>query len=302
MYSYRAFGLLIGSELKLAELTVDPSGAAPDLLIRRAPLLPPGELTDDEAQLRVEGGRVVMTYPGVAAFWLSPEEGSVSVAPERGAEHLVSLPLLGPVMAVYLHLGGRLVLHASAVRRAGRAVAFVGDKGAGKSTTAAACVKTGAGLLTDDLLVCLLTDGPIRCEPTFSQLKLNADAARALPLEAGEAVASPHPLFSKHIIRLPDVPPDSPPLTALCELVRGEHLALQRLSASEALGVVLRFSYVGRYGPTFLSGAQGALHFRRGADMAARVAVWRLQAPGSIEELEREASEILTMVLGGEVE
>ena len=56
------------------------------------------------------------------------------------------------LMAVLLALRGDYALHASTVELKGRALAFVGGPGAGKSTMAALMCSEGARLLTDDLL------------------------------------------------------------------------------------------------------------------------------------------------------
>jgi hypothetical protein len=60
--------------------------------------------------------------------------------------------LFGPIIGFVLHLRGTPCLHASAVVIDGRAVAFLGHSGAGKSTMAAAFVRRGFAALTDDVL------------------------------------------------------------------------------------------------------------------------------------------------------
>jgi hypothetical protein len=64
----------------------------------------------------------------------------------------VEMCLLGPILGFLLHLRGTPCLHGSAVAVDGRAVAFLGHSGAGKSTTAAAFVRAGYPALTDDVL------------------------------------------------------------------------------------------------------------------------------------------------------
>lgn len=62
-------------------------------------------------------------------------------------------PALTKVAAVIAWWMGRTPLHASAVVVDGWVWGLLGDRGAGKSTTAAILVGAGAGLLSDDLLV-----------------------------------------------------------------------------------------------------------------------------------------------------
>jgi len=57
-------------------------------------------------------------------------------------------------VAAFLHASqGRLVLHASAVSWDDGAIAFAGPSGGGKTTIAAMLCRTGARLVTDDVLV-----------------------------------------------------------------------------------------------------------------------------------------------------
>lgn len=297
MPSYRVFGIVADSELPLEELESIPTEPSYDLRILRASATPARPLEADEPLIDVRHEDVVMSYPGVGVFTVNLGERTIAAAVEPGAESLVSLPLLGPVMAVYLHLRGRLVLHASAVIQDERVVSFVGDKGAGKSTTAAACVRSGARLLTDDLLSCSFpTGGGAWCEPGFAQLKLNNDASTALSPDAAEVRPAPHPLFTKQILRLPQTERDPVRLNGLCELVRGPGLAATRLAAPEALALVLRHSYVARYGSTFLSGIHASTHFRSCAALVASTPVWRLQAPDSLSELEADAPRLMTLL------
>src|SRR5262249_24053304 len=86
---------------------------------------------------------------------------------------LIRLPLLGTVLAVLLHQRGLLTLHASAVEINGQAAAFIGTKGAGKSTIAAMLHARGHRLIADDIVAMDLTDPqkPLLL-PGFPQFKL----------------------------------------------------------------------------------------------------------------------------------
>ena len=86
--------------------------------------------------------------------------------------------LFGPALLLALALRGTFALHASAVRRGDRVVAFVGPSGAGKSTLAAllAAPEVGCGRVADDILPFALVNGAPRAMPAFPQLKLGAAA------------------------------------------------------------------------------------------------------------------------------
>ncbi len=98
--------------------------------------------------------------------------------------------LFGPIIGFVLHLRGTPCLHASAVVIDGRAVAFLGHSGAGKSTTAAAFVRRGFAALTDDVLALdFKSDGEYHVLPGHNVVRLAPDAVRAL---YGTEDALPH--------------------------------------------------------------------------------------------------------------
>ena len=284
---YRAFGLRICSALPLPELGVWSAGPA-DVTIHVLDDLPPDDITSDEPGLDIGAETVSMNFTGVGRFLIRPSQRCIDIHACNGQKALVRLPLLGPVMAVYLHLASQLVLHASAIIARSGTIAFLGDKGAGKSTTAAAFVGNGAKLITDDLLVCA---PPRSCWPAFSQLKLTQDAYEVLRLSA-EDIPSPHPLFGKRQQRLPSGDLQAVPLDAVCVLTRGDHLQVERLGDAHALEAILRFAYILRYGAAFLSGRQGVEHFQRCAAMVRTTAVFRVVVPHDLDRLSGTTGQI----------
>jgi len=87
----------------------------------------------------------------------------------------------GPVRALVRHLEGRTTLHGSAVALAGRAVVFLGESGAGKSTCAAdLCGRLDAELLADDTVEVETDRGTLVVRPSEASHWLLRDAAEAL--------------------------------------------------------------------------------------------------------------------------
>ena len=88
---------------------------------------------------------------------------------------------MGPILGLVLRRHGRTCLHASAVAWNGRAVMFVGPAGAGKSTTAAAAViRHGARMLTDDIVALRRLGGRHLVEPGQAWLRLWASSVQLL--------------------------------------------------------------------------------------------------------------------------
>ena len=99
--------------------------------------------------------------------------------------------LLGPVLGVVLRLRGVICLHASAVAFKGKAIAFVGAPGAGKSTTAALFARKGHSILSDDI-ASLVERGPSFCVlPAFPYLNLWPETVSMLTGEDKPVSESP---------------------------------------------------------------------------------------------------------------
>jgi hypothetical protein len=92
-------------------------------------------------------------YPDGMQFWLEREGKAIWARWGDGSSvEDAATYLLGPVLGLLLRLRGVTCLHASAVAFGDSAVAFVGDEGAGKSTTAAALARRGHAVITDDIV------------------------------------------------------------------------------------------------------------------------------------------------------
>lgn len=181
--TYQIYGLRVGSELPLPA----PSDSSPvevDLVTHRGGAMarpngsPPPVVTVDWRQQACGWMLRYETPEGRALeFRLNQQATSIdiySTTPEAIDD--IAAVLLGPVLASALHLRDVPVLHAAAVAVAGRAVLVAGSAGAGKSTLAAALVREGASLLSEDLAVLAPRDDRIIVQPGYPRLRLNPDA------------------------------------------------------------------------------------------------------------------------------
>lgn len=119
-------------------------------------------------------------YTDVVEFVFGPSGDRIDgrvLDPEYG--HAVEIYLLGLVLAYWLERRGRLALHGSGVvLEDGRAVAFLGDKGSGKTSLGAAFLRDGCPLLTDDLLAVDVDRARPHAAPGYPQLRMWPDLAR----------------------------------------------------------------------------------------------------------------------------
>jgi hypothetical protein len=92
----------------------------------------------------------------------------------------VTAILLGCVLGTALRLQGKLCLHSSVVAVNNFAIAIIGAKGAGKSTTAAALAKRGYPILADDIAVLDNCEETFLVQPGYPRLRLWKSAVNAL--------------------------------------------------------------------------------------------------------------------------
>ncbi|OJX67152.1 hypothetical protein [Magnetospirillum sp. 64-120] len=178
---FRLCGLRVRSDLALSDLPAwDGDGRPADLTIRLG--LVPDRLTDIAAeggllQVAVDG-HCRFAIPDVAAYLLSPDATTLTVAPAAGATVAeIQAFLFGSVFTMVSLRRGWLPLHACCVRVGGHAVAFAGASGAGKSTLAAGLMSRGFSVLADDQTVVeLRPDGGPWVQPSFPRIKLWRDA------------------------------------------------------------------------------------------------------------------------------
>jgi len=286
-HHYRAFGLTICSDLACPELLPVPPGPA-DVIIRIVHTGRACPHPDAPGTFRFGDTECFLLYPQIGAFRVAAPR-LIEIEPRPGVDPgLVCFPLLGPVMALMLQARGAFLLHGSALAGPdGQAFAFLGDKGAGKSTTATAFLRAGHALLTDDIIAIDGLPGAIgRISPAFPQVKLTREASGALA-DADLAVRPEVPLVrDKHRFLLGSgfaAEGHAPGHFFL--LRRGETLAIQHLTPKERMKAFLRFSYGTRFGPEAITPLMAARHARQCAALAHSAIAAILTVPHDLAQL-----------------
>ncbi len=289
---YTAFGLTLASDFRfdaLAEIAPPANGA--DLSVLRSRGIVRASHAGDPF-FEISPDRQYLHWRTVGAF-LIRDPATVLVDPHEGvSDHLVSQAFLGLVFSLVLERHGILSLHAGAVEVGGKALVFLGDKGAGKSTTTGALVARGHALVTDDLVAvagAAEADAPPLVQPGFPSMKLWPDSIAALGLPDQDDDRLVHPTISKRQKRMATSMAQVPvPLGALFQLRRTREAAApvaRRLAPHIALQAVLRFTFMARYGETRLGPSHLALHMRRCGGIVARVPVYDLEIPEDMSRL-----------------
>jgi hypothetical protein len=157
------------------------------------------------------GATVVGRFYGLVDFEIS-SAGRPSVGEDTGKQQvtfyraptapldLVAILIAGSMVAYLLSADGRLVLHASAVEVDGKALAFVGQSGQGKTTMATVLCAAGYPFVADDLLPIGQSADEVTCVPVGTELRVRekveallgrfeARTARRLTVDDRHAVA-----------------------------------------------------------------------------------------------------------------
>ncbi|MGH8883819.1 MAG: hypothetical protein ACRDYX_01320 [Egibacteraceae bacterium] len=149
--------------------------------------------------LHAVDGHYVLEFADLSRFRLTADEIHCALVQPAHA-YVVEIQFLGIVLALWLELQGMPALHASAVDVGGRAVAFVGGQGAGKTSMAATFLQGGCRLLTEDLLALELGRAGALCCPGYPQMRMWPDEARHFVPGVGQ-LEIVHPAFAK--LRVP---------------------------------------------------------------------------------------------------
>jgi hypothetical protein len=292
-YRYRIHGLNVVSELMLPELAEHhEAGVAPEVSIKVSAL---PEFTDAR---ETEVGFAKLVNAGI--LFTIEDAGRILVCDGReilidiqpnSDPALIRMFLFGSVMGMICAQRKMLALHASSVVFRDRVVAFAGESGAGKSTLAAHCLKLGARLMSDDLLVVSARPGPeVVAFPGMPSVKLWLDALTNWGREPEGLRAD---WFRSEKFHVPVEYADSPlPLARLYVLKKDDATGaaeLTRLTGGLAMNAIIANTY--RTELIELIGGRG-WHFHQCAELAKSIEIFELRRDNSLGGLSLTASRI----------
>jgi hypothetical protein len=305
---YHACGLSIASDTPIPGLRPMPIGADADLTISMCGGSERDKGFEAKSSWYVSSeldsrGRPEMTIEkGDAGYWLTYNDAVTFLVEGAGARvsgHW-SAPLsaadaagylAGSVLAFVLRLRGAVPLHASAVAVDGRALLFIGEPWAGKSSTAAAFSTLGYPVFADDI-VRIDVDAGHRdafAHPGHPGLGLWADSAAALFGEPSDEDAVDHE-YQKRVLdpqgsssRFEARPVPIGAIYLLGERLRGASAApsIEPVPPSASLVALVRHTFGGSY----LDRAMRAREFDVLCRLAERVPVRELRFGDELGQL-----------------
>jgi hypothetical protein len=195
----------------------------------------------------------------------------------------ISAWLQGTVLSLLLHQRGFLVMHSSSVAVGNTAVAFLGEVGWGKSTTAATLCARGHRLIADDVVAVRITaDASASVVPGFATMKLLPEAIQflggdpqAMPLVPGED--------EKRLHLMDQNADDAPvPLKYVYVLGEADTCRIDPIPPQAALLELIRHAFVARM-TEFLNRTNTATsHFAHCTKLVNGAAICRLSRPRSL--------------------
>jgi hypothetical protein len=280
---YSAYGLRICSHYPLPAPTCEPGEA--DVIIR------PEKSTFSAAELEGKKSVLRATPQEICCRW---ESGIFTV--RNGREiladpkpdidpHLIAAWLQGAAISLILHQRGFLVLHASGVAIDGNAVAFLGEVGWGKSTTATAFLTHGHRLLTDDVVAVRLTSGRCTVVPGFQHVKLLPDAAKHLKQDSSDMLDVAGDAEKRMKLFHGKWDPTPVPLRAIYILGEADHCLIEPLPPQEALLNVMRHCFVARFTEFLQKTGTNTTHFANCTQLVNNIPINYLKRPRNLELL-----------------
>ena len=254
---------------------------------------------DKEGSFMLADGSTYLRWSGLFEFLVSADGRVIHYRRLRRASHeSFNTYLLGQVLSFSLLSFGFEPLHATAVVVDGRAIAFLGDCGQGKSTLGAAFLARGFPVLTDDLLALEARNGRWLAHPGPPRLKLFPKVAKAFLAEKDEGTRL-NPTTSKRILRLDfrESAQRAAPLHALYVLspplaargARPAHVRITPLEAKQAFFEAIRAAF------NLIQVDRRRLEnqFRIATRLAAEVPVRRLAYPRRLTAIDRVCDAVL---------
>ena len=291
MYYYCAYGLNIGSELRLPELATADAGG--DVTIRLDPNARGlSQVSMVSGWLKLTRQEALLSLKKVGSFRIHSGRDVIITVEPTIDESLIRLYLLGVVMGALLYQRGKLVLHASSVEFDGYAVAFLANSGWGKSSIAAALLARGHAVLADDVTAVNLGAGRATVFPGIPLLKVNVDVSLSLGIDPKSLVF----LHSTEIKRGLHVPQRNPmvplALARIYVLAVDSDLKIKPLPPQEAMLELVRHTY-----PTRLLHPGDAIHFQQCAQLLRQVPIFSLSRSESLSAL----SDLARLVEGAQL-
>jgi hypothetical protein len=255
---------------------------------------------------KVDGQGIQLFYrsptPGAADFFVDSQARKVECRRSAPATlQDVTTLLLGTVLNYVLRARGIVCLHACVINIGSKAVAVIGDKGTGKSTTAAAFARAGYPILSDDMGAISAQESGWLVHPGYPRLRLWRSTLEALQMPCSGLTPVLTPM-DKYYFDLSSASDHGPwlfqatplPLTAIYLISRDTELTepvVEPLSGIEKMTTLVTHTS-SHFAP--LNQNQRSAEFQALSRMGSTVPLSRVRYPSGIERL----PELMSTIVG----
>lgn len=267
-------------DVKIVRAALDFPALSPTSIHRRGIMAESAEGDDGAIYLRWEG---VVGYKAVNGETLYVDSYTDDA-------ELLSLFTVSEALGCVLLQRGLLLLHASSVQVGNVAYSFLGEPGAGKSTTATAFVKQGAQLLSDDLTaICFDSSNTPHVLPAYPQLKIWENTVDGLAFDKSQLVPVAEGINKFSLRPDHDFPVVPVPLAKIFLLYKSADFTVdQKLSPTEAPVELVRHFPLSTH---LLRNKVHQRHFQQSAWCAVHAEIWNKRRPDGFAALEKWVSE-----------
>jgi len=281
VYKYCAYDLTLRSGIPLPELEVLAEGI-PEVDIELGQIdWRPFTTSPNGSCFDVKGPDTFLFWDTLGTFQVTEGKKIRIDRFPSASDALLRLPLLGAVLATLLDQRGLLVLHASAVEFDGRSIVFIGNKGDGKSTTAAALYARGHRFIADDIVAIRTElDGSHTVLPGSPQFKLTSEAVLPTLREDPHGLPMIATGADKRTRRLTGNFARRPvPLGGLCSLSFGDELRIEKLTVQRSILNLIAYTYVARFGSQFIHGEMAEIHLQKCVALLKQTSMYDMTRP-----------------------
>lgn len=283
MYKYKAFGLNIHSEIYLPGLATKKS-AKHDLIIRC------GNFNILSGESIVEGEDFRVTKNSIYRFWEDIGKFKVSngneiiIEPAQNVNEVVLRSfILGTVLASLLYQRGLFVIHSSAINLKGKVVAFLGNKGYGKSTTAMTFYMEGYPIIADDYIAIDPENDIPLVYPGFPSLRLSYKSRSHGNFSLKRVHYKDQEIDKIHVPADGNFSLKEIPLKKLYVLKRGQYLKISDLKPHDALMKLVENTF----GITRFKKSDFVDNLNQCASLLKHVDISLLEIPESLDEMHK---------------
>ena len=244
---YRAFGLLICSDLEIPEYRPCAAGEA-DIVIRTGTLAAQIRLDLETTVQDIRGAHLtehgMLLHVERVGDFIIRDGCEIDISPLPEVEiNLMRLYLIGSVMGTLFHQRGQFIFHGAAVLAQDSVNVFVGPSGAGKSTLTAHLATAGFPVLADDTLPVTIREEEVVAWPGAQVFKMWEDALQGVgETPVGKSQVSRR--YGKYFMDNPLAAPDRPAVVkSVYVLEHGDDFSITPLDGLDVITVLNENTY-----------------------------------------------------------